>query len=170
MMHGEPLEVESLTLKVSSLGVIPTMDGQPVSEDLETDAKTSPSQELSPEQRARLEEAIQKCPFTKDGRIGCTSLMKHDVDVGDTRPIKQRFYPVSPAILKDLDTELMDRLLKMGVIERSQRSWSNPVVVVRKPSGKIRMCLDFRKVNKATKKDAHPMPLISDIFLKNVHY
>jgi hypothetical protein len=51
----------------------------------------------------------------------------------------------------------------MGVIEKSNSAWSNPVVVVRKPTGKIRMCLDFRKVNDVTVRDAHPMPLISDI-------
>lgn len=58
----------------------------------------------------------------------------------------------------------IDRLLSMDVIEKCPASeWSNPVVAVQKPSGKIRVCLDARKLNNLTIKDAYPQQQINRI-------
>jgi Reverse transcriptase (RNA-dependent DNA polymerase) len=54
-------------------------------------------------------------------------------------------------------------MLRLGVIERSESPSSNPLVVVRKATGKVRLCLDSRKLNEITVKDAFPLPLINDI-------
>lgn len=48
----------------------------------------------------------------------------------------------------------VDRMLGTGIIEPSNSEWANPVVMARKPNGKYRFCLDFRKVNDISKKDA----------------
>ncbi|KAH8241672.1 hypothetical protein KR032_006895, partial [Drosophila birchii] len=93
--------------------------------------------------------------------LGKTSVLSHSIDVGDVKPVKQRHFPVSPAIEKLLYAEV-DRMLKLGVIEESDSAWSSPVVLVQKP-GKIRLCLDSRKVNAFTKKDAYPLPQIDGI-------
>ncbi|XP_070141639.1 uncharacterized protein [Drosophila kikkawai] len=53
-------------------------------------------------------------------------------------------------------------MLEMGEIEESQSAWSSPVVLVQK-LGKVRLCLDSRKVNAVTKKDAYPLPQIDGI-------
>ncbi len=53
-------------------------------------------------------------------------------------------------------------MIGLGVIEESDSSWSSPVSLVRKP-GKIRLCLDARKVNQLTVKDAYPLPLIEGL-------
>jgi len=53
-------------------------------------------------------------------------------------------------------------MIGLGVIEESDSSWSSPVVIVRKP-GKVRLCIDCRKVNDVTRKNAYPMPLIEGI-------
>jgi len=53
-------------------------------------------------------------------------------------------------------------MLKLGVIEESDSPWSSPVVLVQKP-GKVRLCLDSKKTNIATKKDAYPLPQIDGI-------
>lgn len=58
--------------------------------------------------------------------------------------------------------EELDRMLSLGVIEESESAWSSPVVLVRN-LGKVRLCLDSRKVNKLTQKDAYPMPIIDGI-------
>lgn len=59
----------------------------------------------------------------------------------------------------------------MGII-LSYNEWSNPVVMVRKPSEKYCFCLDFRKVNAVFKKDAYPLPNMIDILdkLKTARY
>ena len=55
-------------------------------------------------------------------------------------------------------------LLEKGVIQQSESPWSSPVVLVPKPhvENKWRMCIDFRKLNAKTHKDAYPIPLIED--------
>ena len=54
-------------------------------------------------------------------------------------------------------------MLDAGVIHRSRSSWSFPVVIVDKKDGSKRFCLDFRRLNKVTKKNSYPLPLIDDI-------
>ncbi|KAH8350098.1 hypothetical protein KR084_011774, partial [Drosophila pseudotakahashii] len=98
--------------------------------------------------------------FSENG-LGRTSVLAHSIDVAEATPIKQRHYPVSPAIEKMMYEEL-DHMLSFGVIEESNSAWSSPVVLVRKP-GKVRLCLDSRKVNSVTVKDAYPMPFIDGI-------
>ncbi|XP_065356057.1 uncharacterized protein LOC135950441 [Calliphora vicina] len=94
--------------------------------------------------------------------LGRTTLITHEIDVGDSKPIKQRFYPVSPAVEKLMYKEI-DRMLELGVIEESTSAWSSPMRLVVKPN-KIRLCLDARKLNNVTKKDAYPLPNIEGIF------
>ncbi|KMQ86252.1 reverse ribonuclease integrase, partial [Lasius niger] len=72
---------------------------------------------------------------------------------------------VSPKIQKAMREEI-DKMLKGGIIEPSFSEWSNPVVMVKKPNGKYRFCLDFRKVNEVSKKDAYPLPNMSAILDK----
>jgi len=82
--------------------------------------------------------------------------------VGNALPVKQRFYPVSPSVEKLLYAEI-DRMLQLDVIEPSVSPWSSPMRLVVKPN-KIRLCLDARRLNEATKKDAYPLPSIDGIF------
>ncbi|KAH8392774.1 hypothetical protein KR215_004884, partial [Drosophila sulfurigaster] len=97
--------------------------------------------------------------------LGKTNWLMHDIEVTESKPIKQRHYAVSPAIEKLMYDEL-DRMLALGVIEESESPWSSPVVIVRKP-GKVCLCLDSRKVNDITVKNAYPMPLIDGILNKD---
>lgn len=118
---------------------------------------------LSDEQSLRLEQVISKFKTTIPGEpLGKTHLIQHTIDTGDTKPIKQRYYPVSPYIQKEMDEELW-RMLNLEVIEKSNSEWSNPIVGVRKASGKLRLCLDSRRLNSVSKTLAFPLPYISRI-------
>ena len=63
--------------------------------------------------------------------------------------------------------KLLDSMLSRDIIEPSHGPWASPVVLVKKKDGSIRFCVDFRKVNDCTQKDAqlsqelmtHWMPL-----------
>lgn len=117
---------------------------------------------LTCEQKQQLNTIIALFPNYEQQGLGRTALIEHQIDLVDCKPIKQRFYPVSPAVEKLMYTEI-DRMLALGVIEPSQSPWSSPMRLVIKPN-KIRLCLDARKLNSVTKKDAYPLPSIEGIF------
>ena len=52
----------------------------------------------------------------------------------------------------------------VGIVRKSTSPWAFPIVVVRKKDGTARICVDYRCFNDVTKKDAHPLPRIDDIF------
>ena len=99
--------------------------------------------------------------FSFDGSYGFTNLVEHEVITGDARPIKCGYRPVNPALEPDLKKQL-DKWLEKDVIEASDSPWSFNLVAAKKKGGKIRWCVDWRRLNQITKKDAFPMPSVQD--------
>ena len=77
-------------------------------------------------------------------------------------PIKQRYYPVSPVMMRHIDAEL-EKMLADDIIEPSSSPWSSPILLVPKKDSGYRFCVDYRKLNQVTKKDAYPIPYVSSI-------
>ena len=94
--------------------------------------------------------------------IGKTSVLKHRIDLHDETPVKERARRISPHLLEELRQHIQ-QLHSMGVIEESVSPWSSPIVVVRKASGEIRMCVDYRKLNAKTIKDSYRIPTIEEL-------
>ncbi|KAH0738661.1 hypothetical protein KY290_037366 [Solanum tuberosum] len=70
---------------------------------------------------------------------------------------------MAPAELKELKEQLKD-LLEKGFIRPSVSPWGAPVLFVRKKDGSLRMCIDYRQLNKVTIKNKYPLPRIDDLF------
>ena len=112
-------------------------------------------------QRKELAEVITQYREVFPDVPSKTNLIEHDVDVGDSAPIKQHPYRVSPMKKELLDKEVK-YMLENDIIEESQSNWSSPCILVPKHDGGFRFCTDFRKVNDKTKSDSFPIPRIAD--------
>lgn len=127
--------------------------------------------QLSSKERNELNGVVKEFLTSVPGKIGRTNVLKHIIETGDSPPIAQRPYYVSPYVQKEIDEEI-DRMLSLGVIELSSSPWCNPVVAVKKKNKKIRLCLDSRKLNSVTKKESSALPFITRILgrLKTTKY
>ena len=81
----------------------------------------------------------------------------------DAQPQKKGLYRMSPGELKELKVQLED-LVEHGFIRPSTSPWGAPVLFVNKKDGALRMCVDYRALNRFTIKNSYPLPRIDDIF------
>lgn len=98
--------------------------------------------------------------------IGRTGIVQHKIDTGDQRPIKQapRRLPLSKKVeAESCVKEMSDK----GIIEPSSSPWCSPIVLVKKKDGSTRFCVDYRRLNGVTKKDAYPLPRL-DVTLDSI--
>ena len=80
-----------------------------------------------------------------------------------TGPISKAPYRMAPAELKELKVQLQE-LLDKGFIRPSVSPWGAPVLFVKKKDGSMRLCVDYRELNKRTVKNRYPLPRIEDLF------
>jgi hypothetical protein len=121
--------------------------------------------DLNEEQHLEMENLLRKFWRTLQDIPGCTNLAEHNIDTGDTRPIRQKPYRIPFARREAVKKEKED-MLKNGIIKQSESPWASPIVLVPKPDGSWRMCIDFRKLNNVTKFDNYPIPRMDDILDK----
>lgn len=117
---------------------------------------------LSDSQKAQLDEIKSIFKTANDGEcLNITSLISHKIEIKDEYkhlpPIRINPYPTSPQIQQKINIEL-DNLLAQKVIEKSHSNWSLSTVPVIKPNGEVRLCLDARRLNERTQRDAYPLP------------
>lgn len=90
-----------------------------------------------------------------------TTLLCHDIDVGDSQPIKQHPYRINPKKRVIMKSEVT-YLVAHGFATRSQSPWSSPCILVPKSDSTFRFCTDYRKVNAVTRPDSFPLPRMED--------
>jgi transposase InsO family protein len=119
--------------------------------------------ELDSNQRNELFQTIKTLRVANDEMcLPVTNVLKGYIDTGDAHPIIQRSHVYSPYVQERINEEIV-RMLKWDVIEPSSSPWSSPLVAVPKKDGRMRVCLDSRKLNSVTKRDAYPLPNLNRI-------
>ncbi|XP_020102373.1 uncharacterized protein LOC109719935 [Ananas comosus] len=83
--------------------------------------------------------------------------------VPETAPISKALYRMAPAELRELKAQLQD-LMDKGFVKPSVSPWGAPVLFVKKKDGTLRLCVDYRELNKVTIKNKYPLPRIDDLF------
>jgi len=93
--------------------------------------------------------------------LGETSLAAHQIDTGDARPMRQILRRQPHHLLDKID-ENVQSMLEAGVIEPSCSPCTSNLVVVTKKDGSLRFCVDYRKLNSVTRRDAYPLSHIDE--------
>ena len=100
--------------------------------------------------------------FSKnDYDLGRTSLVKHQINLTDEKPIKQRHRKIPPSMYEEVRSHLK-QMLDSGVIRESHSPYASPLVLVRKKDNTLRICIDLRLVNLRTIRDAYYMPRMEE--------
>lgn len=118
--------------------------------------------DLDDGQKRRLEIVVNQFKEISGPKLGRVNCVQHRIDTGDAEPVKQRYFPTSPAMLAAVNKEV-DEMLELGVIRPSSSPWNSPVVMVKKKDGSLRFCFDGRRLNSVTRRDSYPLPFVSDI-------
>ena len=135
-------------------------------ETIKPDSFMPPKYQLEPTIQQQLDFLLRtfKEQFVKDETtISTMPLTQMSIDMGDSDPVSQKPYPITVKHYQWVKEEI-DKVLEAGVIRNSHSSWSAPIIVVPKGDGGKRFIIDYRALNKVTRKFVWPMPKVEDIF------
>ena len=91
--------------------------------------------------------------------LGHTKLVQHSINLEDDRPFKEPYRNIPPALIQEAREHLRE-MIEIGAIRESSSPYN--VVIVRKKDGTFRFCIDYRKLNSPTVRDAYAIPRIDD--------
>ena len=154
--QGETHQVNSITLK------------KMISETVTSDTFNPPHHEITTPIQNSLKLLLEDydSQFAQDETsIGMTPLTSMSIDTGTANPVSQKPYPIAMKHYDWVKKEI-EKLLAAKVICSSHSSWSAPIIVVPKGDGDKHLVIDYRALNKVTRKFTWPMPKIEDIFCK----
>ena len=97
----------------------------------------------------------------EDLELGRTDLVKHEIKLTNYIHFKERYRRIPPHQYEEVRKHL-DEMLRMGAIRRSNSPWVSAIVLVCKKDGALRFCIDLRKLNERTVKDAYSLPRNED--------
>ena len=177
---GEYIGCLEPTIEDSMTDAIPTQ-GQPINhltnsitlqklmaEQVQLDTFQTPHHKLKPNIASNLDALLKEyaSQFAKDEiSIGTTPLTEMTIDIGTSDPVSQKPYPID---MKNYHwvKDIIEKLLTAKVIGSSRSSWSAPIIVVPKIDGGKQLVINYRALNKVTRRFTWPMPKVEVIFSK----
>ena len=100
----------------------------------------------TPEQRTTVTVKGMKGISENEFDLGHTCLIKHEIHKTDDAPFKERHRRIPTSLYAEVKEHLL-HLKRCNIIQESASPWASPVVVVRKRSGDLRLCVDYRQIN-----------------------
>ncbi|GFY21042.1 retrovirus-related Pol polyprotein from transposon 17.6 [Trichonephila clavipes] len=91
-----------------------------------------------------------------------TPFIEHRINTRNHLPVTMPPYRMNPS-KKELLKQEIDRLLSEGIIEECESPYASLVVLIPKPNGTFRLCIDYRKLNEITVADTYPLPRMDDL-------
>ena len=156
---------ESETEETYRVDVRKEIDMEIISEKKELIAKKVQDSELTDKEAEKLLEVLEQKKHllaVSEKELTVSEVTPHTIDTGEAKPIMSRPYQI-PRAHQDFLRNKIASLLELDLIKESSGPWSFPVVLVKKKDGSLRMCVDYRKLNAVTTRDAWPMPIIDDL-------
>ena len=104
----------------------------------------------------------QKAVFARDQwDLGKTSVVEHPIELTNNLPFKDRSRCIHPALYDEVRQHLTEMKQADGIRESSS-PWASNVVLVRKEDSSLRFCIDYRRLNSRTVRNAHSLPRIDE--------
>ena len=122
------------------------------------------SEELTTTEREKLLQLLLEYEdiFAENSSdLGRTTKIYHQIHTEGAQPVRQQVRRISPTQRGEVK-DLLQGMMSQDVIQPSSSPWASPVVLVKKKNGSIRFCIDYRKFNAVTRKDAYPLPRVDD--------
>ena len=104
----------------------------------------------------KLEELVKEYNDVITTKLGHTDCVEHKIELIADTPVKIKRYQIPYAYKDEVDKQVTE-LLETGKIRKSNSEFASPIVLVKKKDGSIRLCCDYRELNKITKVDAQPL-------------
>ncbi len=161
--NDDPEVMAAAVLEAQDSGATDLPTFQPLQKETWKEVDINPG--LSELQKEQVRELLYEFSdiFTDVPKV--TTLGEHQIHLTTNDPVYQKPYPLPYALRETLSNEI-DTMLKLKVIEPSTSAYASPVVMIKKPDNSIRVCIDFRLLNKITVFDPEPMVTADEIFVK----
>ncbi len=131
-------------------------------DDEPTRARDIPLPDLPRQYEPRVREMLRRHEDMWLGKLGNITVTEHAFDlVPGARPFKSPPFRAGPKTRELVQFEV-NKQLKAGVIEPVQSEWAAPVLFDPKKDGKLRFCVDYRKLNTLTVRDSYPLPRMDE--------
>ena len=122
-------------------------------------------EDLTEVQKKQVFEVLKEYSDVLTDRPGKTTLLEHEIKLTTQEPVRVKPYPI-PFQGEQVIIDEVKTMLDLGVIEPSTSPYCSPIVLVKKPDGTNRFCIDFRKLNSVTVFDAEPIPIPEELMTK----